>query len=316
MTAPRSDDEAVLEAAARWLELARTGMSATDRAAFRHWLEACPEHTAAADMVARAWAAAPAAAAQGGFVASPTRERAAPRARSLRPIAWGGGMAGAALAAVALFWFGQPVTTHYATGASERRMVALADGSQAWLAPGTRLTARIGWWSRSSTIDTGEAVFDVVHQWRGFAVEAGPITVVDRGTLFAVRLRDRAPRVTLARGAVSIQDRNTGAVLAEPDPGQAVDVVQGRAVTRTVDAEGALSWREGRLTFADTPLRDAVAAFREQGYTLRLADPDLGGLRISGAYAIADIESFLSALSSIHPVRWTRAADGYTIARR
>lgn len=316
---PAPGDETVLETAAHWLERARAGMSAAERIAFRHWLEERPEHAAAADMVARAWAAVPAAAALGGFTRMPSEERyARPATLALprRSLAWGGGFVAAALSAFALFWFGQPVPTNYATGAGERRMVALADGSRAWLAPGTRMTARIGWWSRGTTIETGEAVFDVVHQLRGFSVEAGPITVVDRGTVFAVRLREGPPRVILARGAVAIQDRGSGALIAEPAPGEAVEVVHGRSITRTVDAEGALAWREGRLNFANTPLRDAILAFRDQGYALHLADPALGALRISGAYAIDDVESFLNALSSIHPVRWTRAADGYTIAAR
>ncbi len=314
-------DDATLELAARWLERARAGLTAQERAEFRRWLAERPEHAAAADMVARAWEAAPAAAALGGFTApaSPVPVAAPRPARtgSLRPLAWGGGLAGAALAALALFWASQPVSTHYATGAGERRQIALADGSQVWLAPGTRLTARIGWFGRHSTVETGEAVFDVVHQLRDFRVDAGPMTVVDRGTLFAVRLREgAAPRVILARGAIAVHDRATNALLAEPAPGEAVELAAARAVTRHVDAEALLSWRDGRLTFADTPLRDAIAAFRAQGAAIRLADPALGTLRISGAYAIGDVESFLSALASIHPVRWTRVAGGYAIERR
>lgn len=314
-------DDATLELAARWLERARAGLTAQERAEFRRWLAERPEHAAATDMVARAWEAAPAAAALGGFSA-PASTVAATEPRSvrtmpLRPLAWGGGLAGAALAALAVFWAGQPVTTRYATGAGERRQIALADGSQVWLAPGTRLTARIGWFSRHSTIEAGEAAFDVVHQLRDFSVEAGPMTVVDRGTLFAVRVREGAtPRVVLARGAIAVHDRATNALLAEPAPGEAVELAGTRAVTRPVDAEALLSWRDGRLTFADTPLRDALVAFGEQGQTIRLGDPALATLRISGAYAIGDVESFLSALASIHPVRWTRVAGGYAIERR
>lgn len=314
-------DDATLELAARWLARARAGLTAQERTEFRRWLAERPEHAAAADMVARAWEAAPAAAALGGFNAPastvPATASRPARTLPLRPLAWSGGLAGAALAALALVWAGQPVTTRYATGAGERRQIALADGSQVWLAPGTRLTARIGWFSRNSTIEAGEAAFDVVHQLRDFSVEAGPMTVVDRGTLFAVRVREgAAPRVVLARGAIAVHDRATNALLAEPAPGEAVELAGTRAVTHAVDAEALLSWRDGRLTFADTPLRDAVAAFREQGQAIRLADPSLGTLRISGAYAIGDVESFLSALASIHSVRWTRVAGGYAIERR
>ncbi|EIZ80482.1 putative transmembrane sensor [Novosphingobium sp. Rr 2-17] len=320
-TTQADSDEAILDLAARWLARAQAGLNTQERAAFRHWLAARPEHAAAADLVARAWAAAPAAAAQGGFAPSSaehhlTKPRAA-RPLPLRPLAWGGGIATAALAVLAVFWLGQPVAQQYATGAGERRMVTLADGSRMWLAPATRLTTRIGWFERSSTIETGEAVFDVAHERRGFTVSAGPVAVIDRGTLFAVRLRPKTPvRVTLARGAVTVEDRSSAALLASPVPGEAVEVVGSRAITRRVDAESAMSWREGRLTFANTPLDEAVTAFAEQGMAIRLADPGLGTLRISGAYTITDIEPFLSALSSIHPVRWSRVTGGYAIERR
>lgn len=313
--------DAILETAAHWHARARAGLRGAEREAFRDWLHERPEHAAAADLVSRTWDAAPAAAAQGGFVprAQPRHrgQVADPRPRS-RQTWWAGAVAGAAATAALLLWTTQPQTASFATSPKERRSVTLADGTQVWLAPGTRLAARIGPFGRAVRLEAGEAAFDVVHQWRGFRVEAGDVAVIDQGTLFTVRHRAGRPVVvTLAHGALRIDDRRSDAVLAEPRPGQQVEVRGGAARVRTVDAADALAWRDGRLVFADWSLGDAIAAFQDQGAaSIRVRDLRLAELRVSGAYAAADVESFLAALESIHPVRWTRTASGYEIARR
>jgi transmembrane sensor len=309
----------VLAAAVQWHGRARAGLSATERAAFLDWLHERPEHAAAADVVSRSWDAAPAAARQGGFAPPHIAARSERPARAGgRRALWGGlATGGAALAALAL-WAVQPQTAAYATGPQERRTETLADGTRVWLAPGTRLASRIGPFGRQVTLERGEAAFDVVHELRGFRVEAGTVAVVDRGTLFTVRHRAGRPvTVTLAHGALRVDDRASDTVLAEPRPGEQVEIADGAVRLRTVDAADALAWREGRLVFADQTLDAALAAFRDQGAApVRLRDPRLGNLRVSGAYAAADITSFLAALSSVHPVRWHRTGAGHEIERR
>jgi transmembrane sensor len=231
---------------------------------------------------------------------------------------WAGLATGGAVAAMLVAWMAVPESATFATGPQERRSVTLADGTRVWLAPGTRLAAQIGPFGRYVTVEHGEAAFDVVHQLRGFRVEAGDVAVVDRGTLFTVRHRAGRPiTVTLAHGALTVEDRASDGALADPRPGQQVEIRDHAARVRSVNAEDALAWREGRLVFADTSLGDALAAFEDQGSgPIRLRDPGLAALRVSGAYAVADIESFLAALSSIHPVRWSRVGSGYEIGRR
>lgn len=316
---PPDLDDATLAAAAHWHARARAGLSTAERLRLLEWLRARPEHAAAADIIARTWQAAPVAAHQGGFMisadADPVIEGSALRPRRA---AWAGLAALGAVAASLLFWVAQPQSAAFSTGPNERRSATLADGTRIWLAPGTRLVAQIGPFGRDVTLERGEAAFDVVHQQRGFRVEAGDVAVVDRGTLFSVRHRAGRPiRVTLAHGALTVLDRATESELAAPRPGQQVEVKDRAVELREVEAGDALAWREGRLIFSDASLGEAVAAFEDQGASpIRLRDPSLATLRVSGAYAAADIESFLSALSSIHPVRWSRSDTGYEIGRR
>jgi transmembrane sensor len=313
-------EEALLDVAAQWLTRARAGMGPRDRAAFLAWLRECPEHAAAADMVARAWEAAPAAARHGGFAPqlAPVERRVGRPARRFRIGRWAGGALAVASVAAFAFLVATPQVQDFATGPGERRVALLEDGTRVWLEPDTRLSASIGRLGRHVTLEHGEAAFDVVHQARGFTVAAGDVTVEDLGTLFDVAHRTDAPTMaTLAHGSVTLRDPTSGETLATPRPGEQVEIFAGLVTTRTVDAAGAMAWREGRLIFSNTPLADALDALHHNGAAgVRLQDQRLGKLRISGAYSVADLDSFLDAVAALHPVRWQHTSQGYAIVRR
>lgn len=306
----QSEDEQLLAEAAQWIESARSGTEA-DRAAFRQWLSARPEHVAAMDLVERAWSLAPAAArAVGATVRRPPARPALDLGRFL-PIT-GGALA---VAAAALFWFRSVDSAVFVTGPHARRTVTLADGTRAWLAPGSRIAVRTTPLARTVTLH-GEVAFDVRHEWRSFAVDAGGLRTLDRGTLFSVSDR-HGVSVLLARGSVSLQDRATGAVLAVPVPGQQVDVVGSSVTVSAVDAPAALAWRDGHVVAKDLPLAEVLARFAAQGAPpIDLKDAGLAALRISGSYASDDIEGFLTALATLYPVSWKADGAGYVVRRR
>ncbi|WBO22831.1 FecR family protein [Sphingomonas abietis] len=307
------DGDRLLAEAAQWMERARSGSDA-DRAAFRLWLSEAPDHVAAMDLVQRAWAMAPDAARLAG---ARGRTRDAGRARAfgasvgrLMPV---GGMALAGVAA-ALLWFGSIHSATIATGPHERRMVALADGTRAWLAPGSRLAIRTTPLARTVSIQ-GEVAFDVRHAWRPFVVDAGGVRTVDHGTLFSVSDR-QGVSVLLARGSIAVEDAATGALIATPSPGQRIDVHGDHATVSTVDADDALAWRDGRIVARDIPLAEVVSRFASLGAPrIRLAEPELGRLPVSGSYAGDDVEGFLTALATLYPVSWTADGAGYAVRR-
>ncbi len=335
-------DEDILLEAARWLERARAGLSATEKLAFRAWLDERREHAAAADAVASAWAAAPEAARQAGL-AAPSR---AVRARPPRPVrenpgrenpgrenrvadwslvSWlipGPKLAMAyALLPLALFgswWLVNLQQLDYATGPAQRIAVSLPDGSRVWLAPRSRLSARFDPFGRHVWLHGGEATLQVAHRSDTFEVDVGDVKVLDRGTLFDVRKRDKdMVSVVLVEGRIEVQDRVSGKTLAMPSPGERVSVRNGIAAIAGTDARTAIAWRDGRLVFKDCSLAVALAGFAEQGAPpVALGNAALGRIRISGAFATNGIESFLSALAEIHPVTWRRTDKGYEIRPR
>ncbi|NKJ42262.1 FecR domain-containing protein [Novosphingobium sp. SG720] len=315
MSAPNSGESALLAQAAQWLERARSG-SEEDRIAFRAWLRERPEHLAAMDLVERAWRGAPRAAAAKGLHARGAAAAPASQSRLRWQIAVPVlGTALAALAAVAV-WTLNLQEQHLAAPADRTASFALADGSRVWLTPGSAVTLRATLLDRSVRLD-GEGTFDVKHERRPFAVTAGEVRVVDRGTLFSVARRDGQTAVILARGAIDIEDSRNGTLIATPRPGQQVSLAGDTATIAPVDADAALAWREGRLVVEDQPLA-AVAARLAQlsGMPIVLHDPTIGALHVYGTYRIGDVPQFLDALGALYPVAWRRTEQGYEVFRR
>lgn len=315
MAARDQDDTRILQEAAQWLERARRG-SATDRRAFRAWLEERPEHVVAMDLVERAWRQAPAAARQAGLQVRVTASRSpALSGRALRAP----GVALAAALAVAggvVFW-NQAVQDQQVVAPAHGVAVAtLVDGTRVWLTAGSAVKVHVSPISRVVTL-TGEGGFDVRHQWRPFTVTAGDVQVVDRGTLFSVAQVGARVDVVLARGAIEVKDRGTGAVLATPSPGQKVAVANGRTTLSAVDPDAAMAWRQGRIVAEDMPLSTVAARFEALGGPhIAIRDARLRQIGVSGTYSAQDAVAFLTAMQALYPIVWRRVGDGYEVRHR
>ncbi|HZU65128.1 MAG TPA: FecR domain-containing protein [Novosphingobium sp.] len=311
-----AEEQRVWQDAAGWVARAHEGgLSAAQQALFLAWLRARPEHAAAADLASQAWATA----------ASASRPPAAPAPAPAPPLAahrWRPALALAlglvAMVGGGLGWRAGCHSARYATAPGERATHQLADGTRLWLAPGSSLVVEITPLARRVTLAKGEAAFDVAHQWRPFRVRAQGLEAVDQGTLFTVRSRQPGHvQVVLARGAVDVRDRASGALLASLRPGEALNREGTALQVAQVDAEAALGWRSGRLTFERMALGEALARFAEQGAApVRLADPRLAALPVSGAYDVADMGSFLAGIAIVLPLRIRQDSKGYVIEER
>jgi transmembrane sensor len=73
---------------------------------------------------------------------------------------------------------------------------------------------------------------------------------------------------------------------------------------RTTDPERDTSWRRGQVIFENTRLADAIAELnRYSDAQIELAEPDLGNLRLSGAFATGQPSSFVCHDLLSHPGR-------------
>jgi transmembrane sensor len=290
-----------------WFARLRTGdCGPAERARFERWL-ADPEHAQAYRATRQLWedlaglAGEPALEA---MVEAAVRAAPAPR-RTFRHVA----LALAACLALAVLglagwrWSGQ-AAQDYATGPRQRETVRLDDGSLVTLNTGSRIQVALSRGARNVALLHGEALFQVAHDAaRPFRVRAGAGEVVALGTRFEVSMQpaDRVS-VTLIEGSVSVAQRADRLRL---QPGQqAVYADTGGISVRDVDVDVVSGWARGRLLFRSVPLPEVVEEVnRYATRPLRLDDPALSGLEVSGTFVLGDSESVALGLQSLLPVR-------------
>lgn len=193
-------------------------------------------------------------------------------------------------------------TVTYATRKGERRTVALSDGSSIDLNTATRLQVKISLLQRKITLDAGEAIFDVHHEWlRSFKVQAGNLMIHDIGTRFNVRLHNDAVSVAVLQGAVEINgERMDEGYQRNYQPGKSLSHMQ------PIDVEHIEAWKHGRLIFRQSPLNEVVTEL-ERYHSVRFlfADPVIAHETMSGMFDTNDLDLFLTSVEKILPVKVT-----------
>jgi transmembrane sensor len=223
----------------------------------------------------------------------------------------------AAVAAGAILWIKRPQEVF--TDTAQRQSITLADGTRTDLNARTRLTVDLRRDRRLIRLEQGEAVFTVTKDpARPFFVETAAGTVRVTGTVFDVRAAPSGSlAVTVLEGRVLVQpvDADGRPVDAPPallagdqlnfDP--ATGSVQ---IGRPASVEDVVAWREGKVVFAGTPLREALERFADyHGRSITVA-PEAAGLPLGGRYTLDDLDHFIVSLELALPVRVLRRGDG------
>jgi transmembrane sensor len=250
------------------------------------------------------------------------------RRRVARPFAWAASIATALLALLGVLTLGDSgagteggyryaggrSALRYSSGAV-RRAVTLDDGTRVYLAVASIIEVRFDAQRREVTLVQGRALFDAAHDsTRPFVVAAGTERVTALGTVFQV---DREPSeivVTLSYGSVTVTSQS-GAAPMQLSPGEELRSAAGntRWQKRSVDAESATSWSVGKHIFHERPLGEAVREINRYARTkVRLADPRLATLVVSGEFATGDAESIVDAFAATLPLQ-VNAARGEVV---
>jgi transmembrane sensor len=214
------------------------------------------------------------------------------------------------------------------TAIGEQRHIILADGSQLYLAPNSRVSTRFTLMRRDVRLQGGQAFFAVAHSTlRPFIVHAGSLTVTAVGTAFDVRIGPIGTVVTVGEGQVNVaQGRN----VAGGRPGTITETVRasvGQRVTfsksaqrpsvASVDPRAAGSWRDGKLQFLGEPLEDVVAAVNRYSATRIVVAPAFQQTRFTGTVSAASVRDWLGALEQIYAVEVVdQGANGILIRSR
>jgi transmembrane sensor len=190
--------------------------------------------------------------------------------------------------------------------------IVLEDGSIVDLNTDSDLRVRIRGGQRQIRLLRGEGRFQVAHDAsRPFTVEAAGTAVRAVGTQFSVRLHgSEQVDVLVSEGKVAVAPSHTQGSMPETPPLAAGEAAVVRADQVSVSRLGPqlmarrMAWTTGRLEFRGESLADAVAEFnRYNRRQIRLAGPDLGGLRVGGSFTATDPESFAGALASAFKLR-------------
>jgi transmembrane sensor len=217
----------------------------------------------------------------------------------------------------------KPHRLEFVTPVAVNREIALPDGSSVELGADSQLNASFNARARRVQLRSGEAYFKVRHdERRPFLVKAGELTIRDVGTAFDVLKTGQRVTVTVAKGRVQVVapgtlgqgTRITNSI--EIGAGQQVLYSPGTAglrVTR-VDPASALTWRERRLEFVDTPLSTVIDNInRYVSHPIHIGDPVIGRLNFTGTVDLQSLPRWLEALQTIFPIKVKRGAAGVAI---
>ena len=203
-------------------------------------------------------------------------------------------------------WRSEDVRTAY----GQQRRLSLPDGSQVVLNSASYLQVEHRLRSRQFVLVDGEASFNVAYGERPFIVRSQGVKVRDIGTAFNVRSDRRGVAVSVLQGEVEVSTEQVEArrlsvgqqVLAQADQLSPVTAIA---------PQQASAWQRGKLRFDGTPLRDVIVDLRRyRKAPIRLSDPALGSLRLSGEFDSTAVEALIDLLPVVLPVSISRSTDG------
>lgn len=324
---PSADHSLEHRAADWWVRLRATDLPERILLEWSEWLEADPRH-------AEAFARVSALAEEAAGMPPSMRERflqryvpvaATPRSPRARLVRVAATLAALVVLGAGAFLLWRPLpgvsAGHYASERAGHRDIALPDGSRIEMGGATSVTARYGRDERAIDLDAGEAFFQVAHAERPFVVNAGPLRIRDLGTAFNVRRTGDRVTVAVTEGRVRVSPSaaNGEDGTVELGAGREVSFDPATQAMRIVDVDPATAtaWRAHRLAFVDEPLSSVVDNInRYSARPIRIADPSLGRLTFTGTVQVDTIDSWVSALPRVFPLRVDAYADRLELTRQ
>jgi transmembrane sensor len=321
------DGEDVASKAAQWVLRCDRGLTAAEQDELSAWLAQSPRHRAALGEHRWGWDELDRLAGMQTTVgAVPDPDLLAPcrtgTVAFLRSATWGAAVLAAAAAIVFAMWW-RPAAVPAAgvtiakTTAVQSNLVppcerrTLEDGSVIELNRGAVVEVTFSATARNIRLTHGEAHFVVAKDpVRPFIVDAGGVVVRAIGTQFNVRLDPAAVEVLVTEGVVDVAPqaskvRESSTVPIPVKASQRAVVARDsdampEVTTLTAQQVGArLAWQPRLLDFTDATLLEIVEQFNAHNdVKLVVADPTLGGTRLSATFRSDNVEGFVRLMES------------------
>lgn len=295
--------------AAHWVaRLDGRPLDDAERAAFRDWLEADPDHRLAFEEAHSAWRSLDLLRRDPG----PLRALARPGRR--KPVSRAGMASIIALLAVGLlalrYQIGDPwiaLAADWRTAPGQMRQVTLDDGSLVDLGPESAIAVHFSAEARRVTLLAGDAFFQAAPragaERRPFVVEAGQGTTTALGTQFLVEGRADGARVTAVEHRIEIAfdtpERGDERVVLSPGTAVEYDRSHGLGPVDAADLDEATAWRKGLLVFDSVPLEDVVRKLnRYRRGRIVIANAQLAQRKVSGVFATGDLDGVIRTITA------------------
>ncbi len=194
----------------------------------------------------------------------------------------------------------------------KRSKVVLSDGTQIWLNSGSSMefpSAFTG--ERREVFLSGEMYIEVApDKKKSFYVHTPAYKVKVYGTKFNVSTYSGSPSsVVLIEGSVSLQPVEKQEIFLSPNEQAVYSEATGTFDTRKVDVHPFISWKEGYLTFEDTPVIEALKQI-ERYYNLSFNyenNVSLQGLTCTGKIILSDnLDNVMTTLTLISDTKYKR----------
>jgi len=241
---------------------------------------------------------------------------------------------------------GQQLKATLPDAAPQAAALTATRGSTLQLDTATQTQVRLYRDRREVHLQSGQAMFSVHSDpQRPFYVYAGALRITVVGTRFSVRhtrtgLEAGQTVVAVEEGHVRVEKRRPdGGTVENAEAAQepkaftdalaerAVELTAGQAVVAdarghmgpvaTLAANAIAPWRDGRLSFDQTPLAQAIAEFERYGRTgLVVHDPAVAALPVGGSYSLQHWRRFAEALPQVLPVRLVQRAEVTEVVAR
>ena len=218
--------------------------------------------------------------------------------------------AAAVVVAVLLTWQLLPQTPRdasvFRTAIGEQKTITLDDGSTLMLNTDTTVSVDFASARRGVKLQRGEAYFMVAKDSkRPFVVELDEVTVTAVGTAFNIHRQQQQALITVTEGEVQVVDKHaqadatTAAERVRAKQQVVVRKKEGLSAVTDTDVQQATAWQRQQLVFDGTRLSDVVAELnRYSAQQIKIADPLLNSLQVSGVFRLDDPQATLQGLEA------------------
>lgn len=197
---------------------------------------------------------------------------------------------------------------------------SLPDGSKITLDVESDLNVKIYNDKREVVLNKGQAFFDVAKDKnKAFIINAGKIQIEVLGTKFEVQKFDKHTNVSVKEGLVKVSyiyySNKKAKTITRLKKGETIEVATSGKINSfgKVDIDEIASWKEGKLIFNKSSLKDAFDTFsRYHKMDIKL-DASLHDSLFSGSFKTNELDKFLNAIEKVYSLQIKKYNNQITI---